>query len=125
MSTWAEVDKWASDRAVAYWSDVERGGREWRAFAVTSDKLWRFRGRILDARIKCERACFHVPGRWRSAGYAQVATFTESAEAIRLAGKMSSWPLTRVTLEAVLIARDEWLEAGAVRLVRPKVIEVG
>lgn len=112
-------------RARSYWDDVAKGGLEWRAFAVTEDRLWRFRGRMLDQRIKCERACFHVRGRWRSAGYAQVATFTESVEAIRLAGKVPTlYPLTRETLEAVLIARDEWLEAGALRLVRPKVVGV-
>lgn len=124
MSTWAEVDKWAAARARGYWNDVERGGREWRAFAVTSDKFWRFRGRLLDARIKCERACSYVPGRWRSAGYAQVATFVESVQEIRSARGAPLRPLARATLEAVLVARDEWLEAGAPRMPRPKVIEV-
>lgn len=126
MSSWAEVDEWAAGRSRDYWSDVDRGGREWRAFAVTSDKFWRFRGRPQDTRIKCERRCWFVPGRWRAAGFVQIAVFVESAEAICRAGKAGKVgplrPLTRETLEAVLVARDEWLEGGALRMAKPKVV---
>lgn len=109
MSAWAEVDQFRACLA----SGTHATG-EWRAFART--KTLRFRGRIGDTRIKVERACYHVPGKWRALGWLSVRapTWRDTSRDGRR--------LTPGLVSAVLVAYDEWLSRGAPRVSRPAVL---
>lgn len=106
-STCAEVDAWARNA-----ERVSPSGG-WKCFAKLATGALRFRGRDGDARIKVERECYFVPGRWRAAGWLIGGRYSP---------RTGSPPLTTKQAEAVMVLRDAWLESGGKALTRPMVV---
>ncbi len=123
-SAWAQVDAFRS----AAQTEFAKADREWRAFAKIEVDLWnklRFRARPSDPRIKVERPCSLVPGKWRANGYflpRQLVADAERAAAKALAAGKKAPLLTPARARAILVAHDKWIEGGAKRMTRPLVI---
>ena len=121
MSAWEQVDAFRSAR------DVKAAGPsgEWRAFARLASGSLRFRGRVGDRRVKIERPCGFHPGKWRSNGFAIALDLPAFVVAAIAAAEFSGkWygGFSPAQAEAVLVAYDAWLEAGAKRMPRPLAI---
>ncbi len=116
VNSWAHIDALKAARA------LPAPDGEWRAFAKMADGSFRFRGRAGDRRIKIERPCHHVPGKWRANGFVHASEFMRFVTDALALGAKTQRMMRGFTLEhaaAVLVALDVWLEAGSPRMIHP------
>jgi hypothetical protein len=119
VSEWLQVDAFREQHT------PHAPGVEWRAFARLESGSLRFRARSGDKRLKIERPCGFHPGKWRAAGFATTLTLVEHVRrSIEEAERLGKWHggFSESQAAAVLVAFDQWQEAGCPRMSRPKVI---